>query len=166
MLFSDRTSTAYRRSNQLRLYFSSVAYVLLHMLRRLGLAGTEFAKAQVRHHSAEVAQDRSPDSHHGAQGVGFAGWRLSLRGAVPPDPCQAVGPAAQVLNQQAGQDSRCNVLSPNRAKCAPNSAPGEQKRGLLPRPADSLTRPQRENPSQPSVWPLPTSLAPVVRNGG
>ena len=46
MLFSDRTSTHYLRSNQLRLYFSSVAYVLLQMLRRLGLQGTELAKAQ------------------------------------------------------------------------------------------------------------------------
>jgi len=46
MLFSDRTSTHYLRSNQLRLYFSSVAYVLLQMLRRLGLAGTELAQAQ------------------------------------------------------------------------------------------------------------------------
>src|SRR5256886_3400613 len=44
MLFSDRTSTHYLRSNQLRLYFSSIAYVLLQMLRRLGLAGTEVAK--------------------------------------------------------------------------------------------------------------------------
>ena len=46
MLFSDRTSTHYLRSNQLRLYFSSIAYVLLQMLRRLGLAGTELATAQ------------------------------------------------------------------------------------------------------------------------
>jgi hypothetical protein len=46
MLFSDRTSTHYLRSNQLRLYFSSIAYVLLQMLRRLGLAGTELAPAQ------------------------------------------------------------------------------------------------------------------------
>jgi hypothetical protein len=46
MLFSDRTSTHYLRSNQLRLYFSSIACVLLQMLRRLGLAGTELAKAQ------------------------------------------------------------------------------------------------------------------------
>ena len=46
MLFSDRTSTHYLRSNQLRLYFSSIAYVLLQMLRRLGLQGTELAKAQ------------------------------------------------------------------------------------------------------------------------
>jgi hypothetical protein len=46
MLFSDRTSTHYLRSNQLRLYFSSIAYVLLQMLRRWGLEGTEWAKAQ------------------------------------------------------------------------------------------------------------------------
>jgi len=46
MLFSDRTSTHYLRSNQLRLYFSSIAYVLLQMLRRMGLAGTELAQAQ------------------------------------------------------------------------------------------------------------------------
>jgi hypothetical protein len=46
MLFSDRTSTHYLRSNQLRLYFSSIAYALLQMLRRLGLEGTELAKAQ------------------------------------------------------------------------------------------------------------------------
>lgn len=45
-LFADRTSTAYLRSNQLRLYFSSVAYLLLQALRRLGLAGTEMARAQ------------------------------------------------------------------------------------------------------------------------
>jgi hypothetical protein len=46
-LFSDRMSTEYLRSNQLRLYFSSLAYVLVETLRRLGLAGTEWAKYQV-----------------------------------------------------------------------------------------------------------------------
>ncbi len=45
-LFSDRTSTAYLRSNQLRLYLSSIAYLLLVALRRLGLQGTSMAKAQ------------------------------------------------------------------------------------------------------------------------
>lgn len=45
-LFADRTSTSWMRSNQLRLYFSSFAYVLMHTLRRLGLEGTELAKAQ------------------------------------------------------------------------------------------------------------------------
>ena len=37
-LFADRTSTATMRANQLRLYFSSLAYVLMYGLRRLGLS--------------------------------------------------------------------------------------------------------------------------------
>jgi len=45
-LFADRTSTALLRSNQLRLYFSSIAYCLLQALRRLGLQGTSMAHAQ------------------------------------------------------------------------------------------------------------------------
>ena len=46
-LFADRLSTETLRANQLRLYFSSLAYVLVEALRRLGLAGTEWAEAQV-----------------------------------------------------------------------------------------------------------------------
>lgn len=45
-LFADRTSTHQLRSNQLRLYFSTFAYVLMQALRRLGLQGTEMARAQ------------------------------------------------------------------------------------------------------------------------
>ena len=46
-LFSDRLSTETLRANQLRLYFSALAYVLVDALRRLGLRGTEWASAQV-----------------------------------------------------------------------------------------------------------------------
>ena len=45
-LFADRTSTHRIHANQLRLYFSSFAYVLMQALRRLVLEGTELAKAQ------------------------------------------------------------------------------------------------------------------------
>ena len=45
-LFADRTSTEAFRANQLRLWFSSVAYVLMHALRMFGLKATEFAQAQ------------------------------------------------------------------------------------------------------------------------
>jgi hypothetical protein len=45
-LFADRTSTHHLSSNQVRLWFSSVAYVLLNELRRLGLAGTDLAQAR------------------------------------------------------------------------------------------------------------------------
>jgi hypothetical protein len=45
-LFADRTSAQTMRGNQVRLFFSSIAYVLLAALRRLGSAGTELACAQ------------------------------------------------------------------------------------------------------------------------
>jgi len=45
-LFADRTSAHTMRANQLRLWFSSVAYVLLNLLRHFGLRGTEMERAQ------------------------------------------------------------------------------------------------------------------------
>lgn len=44
-LFADRTSTATLHANQLRLWFASLAYVLVSALRRVGLPGTRLAKA-------------------------------------------------------------------------------------------------------------------------
>ena len=44
-LFADRTSANTMRANQLRLWFSSMAYVLLCALRRIGLPYTRFARA-------------------------------------------------------------------------------------------------------------------------
>jgi hypothetical protein len=46
-LFSDRLSSETMRSNQLRVYFSAMAYTLLEALRRLAIGGTEWAQAQV-----------------------------------------------------------------------------------------------------------------------
>jgi hypothetical protein len=44
-LFADRTSAHTMRANQLRLWFSTMAYVLLSAIRRIGLKGTRLAKA-------------------------------------------------------------------------------------------------------------------------
>jgi hypothetical protein len=44
-LFADRTSAGTMRANQLRLWFASMAYVLLCALRRIGLSHTQFADA-------------------------------------------------------------------------------------------------------------------------
>jgi hypothetical protein len=44
-LFADRTSTATMRANQLRLWFHSMAYVLLCATRRIGLYDTDLAEA-------------------------------------------------------------------------------------------------------------------------
>jgi hypothetical protein len=46
-LFADRVSTETMRANQMRLYLSRMAYVLVSGLRRLGLQATELAHAQV-----------------------------------------------------------------------------------------------------------------------
>jgi len=44
-MFADRTSAGTMRANQLRLWLSSLAYVLMEAVRRLALAGTELANA-------------------------------------------------------------------------------------------------------------------------
>jgi len=46
-LFAYRLSTDEMKGNQLRLYLSAMAYTLMEALRRLALAGTEWAQAQV-----------------------------------------------------------------------------------------------------------------------
>lgn len=46
-LFSDRTSCRGWWANQFRLLLSSIAYVLIETIRRVGLKGTELARAQV-----------------------------------------------------------------------------------------------------------------------
>jgi hypothetical protein len=46
-LFADRVSAETMRANQMRLYLSAMAYVLVSGLRRLGLKATELAAAQV-----------------------------------------------------------------------------------------------------------------------
>ena len=63
-LFADRTSTGTMAGNQMRLYFSSFAYVLLCAMRRLALAGTRHAKAQCGHHPSPLPQDRHPPPGH------------------------------------------------------------------------------------------------------
>ena len=45
-LFADRTSAATMRANEVRLWFSSVAYTLMTALRRVGLKDTDLANAQ------------------------------------------------------------------------------------------------------------------------
>jgi hypothetical protein len=45
-LFGNRASATTRRANQVRLYFSGLAYLLLQAIRRLGLRGTDMASAR------------------------------------------------------------------------------------------------------------------------
>jgi len=44
-LFADRTSSHFMRTNQLRVWFSALAYILTNAVRQRGLKGTRLAKA-------------------------------------------------------------------------------------------------------------------------
>jgi hypothetical protein len=46
-MFADRTSTGYMKSNQLRLWFSTFAYMLVSRLRAVALRGTRLSNATV-----------------------------------------------------------------------------------------------------------------------
>ncbi len=45
-LFSDRTSSHWMQANQLRLYFSALAYMLLDAIRRIALPATKWDRIQ------------------------------------------------------------------------------------------------------------------------
>ena len=77
-LFADRTSAATMRANQLRLYLSSAAYMLMHALRRLGLKQTPLARAQCQN-SLEAPEDRRPGPPHGPPRLDLHVGSLSLQ---------------------------------------------------------------------------------------
>jgi hypothetical protein len=59
-VLADRASAATMRAKRLRLWFASMAYVLLCALRRIGLAHIRFARATCATIRLTLLQDRSP----------------------------------------------------------------------------------------------------------
>ena len=121
-LYADRTSTATMRANQLRLWFASMAYVLLCALRRIALHHTPVRQSHLRHHPSQAAQDRRPRArqrppHQGCDGVSVSGSRyLGLR-------CQA----SRRCRQRAG------LARLTRAAATRNP------RGITPRPTETTS---------------------------
>jgi len=76
-MIAGHTSTGKMWSNQLRLYFSSITYVLLQTLRRTALAGTELEKGAMWDHPAEVAQDWRAGSSDRTEGLDLTVRKLS-----------------------------------------------------------------------------------------
>ena len=80
-LFADRTSAATMRANQLRLYLSSAAYMLMHALRRLGLKQTPLARAQCQTIRLKLLKIGAP--------------RSASRSATSGSPCRKPIPTAR-----------------------------------------------------------------------
>ena len=86
-MFADRTSAQSMRANQLRLWLSSAAYVLVDTMREAGLGGTPLERAQcgtIRNRLFKIGARitisvrrvwLSIASAHPAQGVFIAAWR-------------------------------------------------------------------------------------------
>jgi hypothetical protein len=65
-LFADRTSAATMRANQLRLWFASMAYMLLCALRRIALQHMQFGRGDLRHDPPQAVEDRHAGAHQRA----------------------------------------------------------------------------------------------------
>jgi hypothetical protein len=86
-LFADRTSAATMRANQLRLWFASMAYVLMAALRRRALAHTRLASGHLRHDPAQAPQDRRPGYPQRPAHPHRHGQRLPLCRRLRARPC-------------------------------------------------------------------------------
>ena len=87
-LFADRTSAQTMRANQMRLCFSSVAYVLLEALRRLGLAETELAAAQCETIRLKLLKIGALVRVTVRKVWVQSGEQLPVRRGVPAGPCE------------------------------------------------------------------------------
>ena len=83
-LFADRTSAATMRANQLRLWFASIAYVLLEALAPHRPAPHPVRHRHLRHDPAQAPEDRRPGAHQRAPHQGRDGVGLPVPDRVPP----------------------------------------------------------------------------------
>ena len=88
-LFADRTSTATMQANQLRLWFASMAYVLLCGLRRIGSGAHAVRRGDLRHDPAEAAEAWCPGPRQRAADQDRHGIGLPVAGRVRTRACAA-----------------------------------------------------------------------------
>jgi hypothetical protein len=107
-LFADRVSAETMGANQLRLYFSVMAYVLVSGLRRLGLKATELAQAEVSTIRTKLlkigAQVRIWCARSGYR------WRPAIRGRA----LSAGMVKSALLTQHRARPIFSGTLQPNR----------------------------------------------------
>ncbi len=144
-LYADRTSTATMRANQLRLWFASMAYVLLCALRRIGLHHTQFAKAT-------SSCSRSALSCASASAVSKSRWRRAVPQPTPGGSLPPVSPHQQTPAPHPLDTRRRNAQQtrhhPQAHRVSPGKVPAPLA-SLTPRgraPAENLTNPLAKTP--------------------
>jgi hypothetical protein len=126
-LFADRTSTATMQANQLRLWFASMAYVLLCGLRRIGLAHA-VRRGNLRHDPAEAVEAGRLE-FGSACGGSRSPWRQPARGRTRSNwPMPDDATPSPDTNQTA---HRCHAARPT----PPRSRRGRSSAGIRTFPA-------------------------------
>ena len=104
-MFADHLCCETMRANQVRLYFSTVAYVVVRALREFGLKETPLARVAVLDHPGAVVQDRGVGAGECAAGGGVVDGGVSVAGAVRA----GVGEPAAVGRGWPGEADRNGV---------------------------------------------------------
>jgi len=156
-LFADRTSTATMRANQLRLWFASMAYVLLAALRRIALAHTQFADATCGTIRLKLLK---------------IGALVTISCAASASPWLRPAPAPRSGGSPPQGSLRPAPLLPDRRRRLRQvhaaQTPGQQENRtpsakLTRKKRNALLRPSPEAPVNPS---LPSPKLLTVRNAG
>ena len=122
-MFADRTSAHTMRANQLRLWLSSLAYALVHELRRVGLAGTELARAQVGTIRTRPFQDWWPGQSERAASPDHTEQRLPAPGRLRAGAQESAGseahrrsepPAAPIATVEPTRDRDTSIRESGR----------------------------------------------------
>ena len=104
-LFADRTSSKLIAANQLRLYFSAFAYLMVHTLRWVGLAGTKLARAQSWTLRLKLLKIGAQVPGHHPQGLVVLFRGLPVCGVVEDGPDPTASDPASVLATQGSEPS-------------------------------------------------------------
>ena len=130
-LCADRTSTATLRANQLRMYFSVFAGMLLLILRRTGLAGSSLARAQMRHKPEQDPEGGRGGEGDGAQGMAAFLLDVRAQGTLREHREAADGSEAQGLSGMSVADGRTGARwraeGRGQAGVRPDCGPGGQQ---------------------------------------
>lgn len=132
-LYADALPTATMRANQLSLWLSSFAYVLMCALRRIGLAGTELARAtcgSIRLKLLKIGAQVTVSARRvriamatacparDIFAIVHARLRRPFARDAPPDPIdnhRGTAPSLPMPSPSARHDSGCPLETPSRA---------------------------------------------------
>ena len=142
-LFADRTSTKAMRSNQLRLWFASMAYVLVEALRRIALPATRLAQATagtIRLKLLKIGALVRVSVRRVTVGDGFGTSLATRLGHRPRRPCRS-----GTLTAQTGHSrhARCHAAHRRRRSMLANAPSRARPTTTLDTPNGALRPPEK-----------------------